>query len=74
MSKIIGGIFTVVGTFLTIFLAFLRANTSNFFDYNDPKKHLTFLETGYAIPAFIAFLLLSIGLTFLFVSKEPNVN
>jgi low affinity Fe/Cu permease len=74
MSKVIGGIFTVVGTLLSIWIAFLWANSSNFLKYNDPSKYQTYLETGLAIPTLIAVLLLSVGLIFLFVSEEPNLN
>ncbi len=74
MSKIIGGIFTVVGTFLSIWIAFLWANSSNFLQYNDPAKYQTYLETGLALPTLLAVFLLTAGLTFLIVSKEPNLN
>jgi hypothetical protein len=74
MSKIIGGIFTVVGTFLSIWLAFLWGNSSNFLEYNDPAKYQTYLETGLAMPTLVAVVLLSVGLTFMFVAKEPNLK
>ncbi len=74
MSKIIGGIFTVTGTFLSIWLAFLWANSSNFLEYNDPAKYQTYLQTGLAIPTLLAIFLLTVGLTFMFVSKEPNLK
>ncbi len=74
MSKIIGGIFTVVGGLTAMYLAFLWGNTSNVLEYNDPAKHQTILQTGLAIPIFFTVLILSIGLTFMFVSKEPNTK
>jgi hypothetical protein len=74
MSKIIGGIFTVIGTFLAIFLGFLYLNSSAYLSYNDPARKLTYLETGYMIPTVIAFFLLTVGLTFLIFSKDPNTK
>ncbi len=70
MSKVIGGVFTLLGTLLSIYVSFLYMNTSSYLDYN--AKKLSMLDTGLVMPAFAAFMLLSIGLTFLLVSKEPN--
>lgn len=53
---------------------FLYMNSSAYLNYNDPAKHLSFFETGLGAPAVITFLLLAIGLTFLFVSKEPRLK
>lgn len=64
----------MVGTLLSIWIAFLWANSSNFLEYNDPTAYRTYLETGLAIPTLIAVFLLTVGLTFMFVSKEPNLN
>ena len=74
MSKVIGGIFTIIGFIMFACVGMLYLNSSAYLNYNDPAKHLSFYETGYAVPAVITFLLLSIGLTFLFVSKEPNLK
>jgi hypothetical protein len=74
MSKVIGGIFTIIGFIMFACVGMLYLNSSAYLNYNDPAKHLSFYETGYGAPAVITFLLLSIGLTFLFVSKEPNLK
>ncbi len=82
MSKVIGGIFTVIGFILAAVNIMLYLNSSAYFNYTptgiapyiDPTKHLSFFETGLGVPAVITFLMLSIGLTFLFVSKEPNLK
>jgi len=74
MSKVIGGIFMVVGTFLAIWIAFLWGNSSNFLSYNDPAKYQTYLQTGLAVPTLIAIFLLSAGSIFMFVAKEPNLK
>ncbi|MDW8273875.1 MAG: hypothetical protein RMJ53_06575 [Chitinophagales bacterium] len=74
MAKVIGGIFTVVGTLWAIWIAFLWANSSNFLKYNDPARYKTYLETGLALPTLFAVLLLVIGLIFLIFSKEPNLK
>lgn len=52
----------------------LYLNSSAYLEYNDPAKHLSLFETGLGAPAVITFLLLAIGLTFLFVSKEPRLK
>jgi hypothetical protein len=52
----------------------LYMNSSAYLNYNDPTKHLSFFETGLGVPAVLTFLLLAIGLTFLFVSKEPRLK
>jgi hypothetical protein len=74
MSKVIGGIFTVIGFILAAVNTFLYLNSSAYLNYNDPAKHLSFFETGLGVPAVLTFLLLAIGLTFLFVSKEPRLK
>jgi hypothetical protein len=82
MSKVIGGIFTVIGFIMAAVNIMLYMNSSAYLDYTptatapyiDPAKHLSFFETGLGAPAVITFLLLAIGLTFLFVSEEPRVN
>jgi hypothetical protein len=82
MSKVIGGIFTIIGFIMFACVGMLYLNSSAYLNYTptgtapfvDPAKHLSFYETGLGVPAVITFLLLSIGLTFLFVSKEPNLK
>ena len=72
MSKVIAGIFTLIGTLITIYFSFVFANTSWALDYNDPKLHQSMVQTGHLIPLIIGILLLTIGLTFFFVAKEAN--
>ncbi|HEY0261848.1 MAG TPA: hypothetical protein VGB95_02400 [Chitinophagales bacterium] len=74
MSKVIGGIFTLIGFICTLGILFLYANSSAYLNYNDPAKHLSFFETGLGVPALLFGLMLTIGLLFMFVSKEPNLK
>jgi hypothetical protein len=74
MSKIIGGIFTVLGFILVAVMGFLYMNSSAYLNYNDPKTHLSYFETGLAAPTLLTVIMLSIGLIFLFVSKEPRLK
>ncbi|MFN8311013.1 MAG: hypothetical protein U0T73_13715 [Chitinophagales bacterium] len=74
MSKIIGGIFTVLGFICVSVLIFLYLNSSAHLNYNDPATHQSLFETGLAAPFVFFGLMLSIGLIFLFVSKEPNLK
>jgi hypothetical protein len=74
MSKVIGGIFVVIGFIMAAVNTMLYLNSSAYLEYNDPAKHLSFFETGLGAPAVMTFLLLAIGLTFLFVSKEPRLK
>lgn len=55
-------------------MGMLYLNSSAYLNYNDPAKHLSFFETGYGPAAVINFILLTVGLLFLFVSKEPNLK
>ncbi|MFN8297572.1 MAG: hypothetical protein U0T75_00605 [Chitinophagales bacterium] len=72
MSKVIAGIFTLVGGLLTLYFTFVMANTSYALDYNDPKLHQSMYQTGKMIPLVLGILMLTIGLTFFFVAKEAN--
>ena len=72
MSKIIGGIFAVVGTLACICVVFLYMNSSTYLNYNDPAKHLSYFQTGYGVPTLLFGLMTIIGYVFLFQSKEPN--
>ena len=74
MSKVMGGIFTVFGTFMMLGMIFLYLNSSAYLQYNDPAKQLSFFQTGYAAPTFLFGLMLAVGLLFLFQSKEPNLK
>ncbi|HLP18958.1 MAG TPA: DUF4064 domain-containing protein [Chitinophagales bacterium] len=72
MSKVIAGIFTIVGGLLTIYFTFVMQNSSYNLEYNDPKLHMSMFQTGHLVPLVAGILLLTIGLTFFFVAKEPN--
>ena len=76
MSKVIGGIFTVIGFILAAVNIFLYLNSSAYLEYNAvaTTPHLSLFETGLGAPAVITFLMLAIGLTFLFVSEEPRLK
>jgi len=74
MSKVIGGIFAVVGTLASIGVIFLFLNSSAYLNYNDPAKHLSYFETGYAVPTVLFVLMAAAGYLFLFQSKEPNLK
>ena len=74
MSKVIAGIFTLVGGLGTLYFSFVLHNTSYDLNYNDPKLHMSLFQTGY-MPQFMAFfLMLVVGLIFFFVAKEPNLK
>ena len=72
MSKVIAGIFTIVGGLLTFYYTFVFANSSYNFEYNDPKLHMSMFQTGHMIPLVLGIMLLSVGLIFFFVAKESN--
>ncbi len=72
MSKVIAGIFTIVGGLLTIYFSFVMWNTSYALEYNDPKLHQSMYQTGHMIPLVLGVFLLTIGLTFFFVAREAN--
>lgn len=72
MSKVIAGILTLVGTLFTIYFIFVMINTSWCLDYNDPKLHQSMFQTGHLVPLVCGILMLTVGLTFFFVAKEPN--
>lgn len=74
MSKVIAGIFTIIGGLTTIYFTFVMINTSWFLDYNDPKLHQSMFETGHLPSLLAGIVLLTIGLVFFFVSKEPNLK
>ena len=74
MSKIIAGIFTLVGTLMTGYMLFVLKNSSYWLNYNDPKLHMSLFQTGYMPQLMIGILLTTIGLIFFFVAKEPNLK
>ena len=74
MSKVIAGIFTIVGGLLTLYFSFVMANTSWALEYNDPKLHQSMFQTGHLVPLVLGVFLLTIGLTFFFVAREANPN
>ena len=74
MSKVIAGIFTIVGGLLTFYFSFVMANSSYNLEYNDPKLHMSLNQTGNFIPLVIGILLLTIGLSFFFLAREANEN
>ena len=72
MSKVIAGIFTIVGGLTTIYFCFVMANSSYNLEYNDPKLHQSLNQTGNFIPLVVGIFLLTIGLSFFFLAKEAN--
>lgn len=72
MSKVIAGIFTIVGGLMTIYYSFVMANSSYNLDYNDPKLHQSMFQTGHMIPLVVGIVLLTIGLLFFFLARESN--
>ena len=74
MSKVIAGIFTIVGGLMTLYFSFVLANTSWALNYNDPKLHQSLFQTGQLIPFMVGLFLLTIGMVFFFVAKEPNLK
>jgi len=74
MSKVIAGIFTIVGGLLTLYYAFVLQNSSYNLEYNDPKLHMSMFQTGHMIPLVTGIFLLTVGLIFFFVAREANPN
>jgi len=74
MSKVIAGIFTLVGTLLTGYMLFVLKNSSYWLNYNDPKLHISLFQTGYMPQLMIGIFMVTIGLIFFFVAKEPNLK
>lgn len=72
MSKVIAGIFTIVGGLLTLYFTFVMQNSSYNLEYNDPKLHMSMFQTGHLVPLVLGILLLTIGLAFFFLAKEAN--
>ena len=65
MSKVIAGIFTIVGGLLTLYFTFIMQNSSYNLEYNDPKLHMSMFQTGQMIPLVLGlFLLTKNGLRF----------
>ncbi len=74
MSKVIAGIFTIVGGLMTLYFVFVIQNSSYNNEYNDPKLHMSLYQTGNFIPLVFGLFLLTIGLVFFFVARESNPN
>lgn len=74
MSKVIAGIFTIVGGLMTIYFTFVMANSSYALSYNDPKLHQSLFQTGQLPQLMVGIFLLTIGLVFFFAAKEPNLK
>jgi hypothetical protein len=74
MSKVIAGIFTIVGGLLTFYYLFVLENSSYKLNYNDPKLHMSLFQTGDFPQLMAGIILLTIGLIFFFVAREPNLK
>lgn len=74
MSKVIAGIFTIVGGLMTLYFVFVLQNSSYNNEYNDPKLHMSLYQTGNFIPLVSGILLLTVGLVFFFAARESNPN
>jgi hypothetical protein len=74
MSKVIAGIFTLIGGLGTLYMLFVLHNTSYDLYYNDPKLHMSLFQTGYMPQLMIFVLMLTVGLIFFFAAKEPNLK
>jgi hypothetical protein len=74
MSKVIAGIFTLIGGLGTLYMIFVLHNTSYDLNYNDPKLHMSLFQTGYMPQFMICILMLTVGLIFFFVAKEKNLK
>lgn len=73
MSKVIGGIFSLLGLSSALYIFFLYRNSPAYLEYNAAKQP-SLVDTGLLPAMFVCFLLLSIGLGFMFFSVEPNKN
>ena len=74
MSKVIAGIFTIVGGLMTLYYSFVFQNSSYNLEYNDPKLQMSMFQTGHMIPLVLGIVLLTVGLLFFFLAKEANPN
>ncbi|MBL0308909.1 MAG: hypothetical protein IPP77_04300 [Bacteroidetes bacterium] len=74
MSKVIAGIFTLVGSLVTLYFTFVIWNSSWAMRYNDPKLEMSLYQTGDLVPLAAGVLMMTIGLIFFFVAREPNPN
>jgi hypothetical protein len=74
MSKVIAGIFTLVGALMTLYFLFILKNSSYWLNYNDPKLHISLYQTGDMPQLMIGIFMLTVGLIFFFVAKEPNLK
>ena len=74
MSKVIAGIFTLIGTLLTGYYLFILENSSYILNYNDPKLHISLYQTGDMPQLMIGIFMVTVGLIFFFVAKEPNLK
>ena len=74
MSKVIAGIFTLVGGLGTLYMLFVLHNTSYDLYYNDPKLHMSLFQTGYMPQLMLFAMMLTVGLIFFFVAKEENLK
>lgn len=72
MSKVIAGICTIVGGLVTLYFSFVMWNSSWSMEYNDPKLQQSMFQTGHMVPLMTGILMLTVGLIFFFVAKEPN--
>lgn len=72
MSKVIAGICTIVGGLVTLYFCFVIWNSSYVLEYNDPKLHKSLYETGHMVPLMTGILMLTVGMIFFFVAREPN--
>lgn len=72
MSKVIGIIFTLIGTIVSVYTYFLIRNSSAYLPYNptDPTAHAS--SYGLTLPLIVGLSLCTIGITFLLVAKEDN--
>ena len=59
---------------MTLYYSFVMQNSSYNLEYNDPKLHQSMFQTGHMIPLLAGILLLTVGLIFFFVAREPNPN
>ena len=59
---------------MTLYYCFVLANTSWVLEYNDPKLHKSLFQTGDMPQLMIGLFLLTVGLLFFFVAKEPNLK
>jgi len=72
MSKVVGIIFTILGTLISLYTYFLIRNSNAYLPYNPTNAPEHASNYGLVLPMIIGLALCTAGITFLLVAKEDN--